>query len=505
MPSLTSINTISSGQAVFVSADGAGSEIDLSELTSFDTVNGGFSVTSSATVLDSKLTSLSGAAVLLDGKGTLASTQWTSLTDGTLTISGGTYTLSKLTDIDSSSLDVDGAGSLALPGVISYPNPDFATSLTASGPTSVLSLPALTSFGTLQSGMSIDASQGAQILLPVLTSLDTNNANAFLDVSADGSDTTIDLSNVTSFDIDNGSLSVTDSATVLGSKLTSLSGVAVALDGTGTLAINQWTSLTDDTLTISGGTYTLSKLTDIDSSSLYVKTGGSLTLPAVTSYVNPLAETTFEATSYGSVLSLPALVFPAALPMYVELDAYQGGQTLLPAVTTIQTSAFGIIADGSGSEIDLSRLTSIVVTSGNLTVTDGATVSDGKLTSLTGVYVTLDSAGTLATAQISTFNNGTLYVSGNNFSVPGLNNFSSGTIDVNGNDLTLPDVTSFTSGTVNVTGGSLSLPGLANADNTSFAVSSGATLTLPDATSFVASGTAPRSTTPVRSTSAPGL
>ena len=69
---------------------------------------------------------------------------------------------------------------------------------------------------------------------------------------------------------------VTDSATVLASNLTAFSGVQITLDGTGTIATSQWSSLTGgSSLTVTGGSYSLAGLTDVNGSSLYAK-GGSL-------------------------------------------------------------------------------------------------------------------------------------------------------------------------------------------------------------------------------------
>ena len=160
-----------------------------------------------------------------------------------------------LTDIDGSTMDVEGGASLTLPAISSDTNSAFAAVLEASGTNSVLSLPALVSLSQLQSALDIQASQGAQILLPSVTSIDNTNQNVFVDVSADGPGTTIDLSGVTSYDSTASEFSVTNGATVLASKLTSLNDLTVYLDGSGTLATNQWTSLTDCVMNITGGTY----------------------------------------------------------------------------------------------------------------------------------------------------------------------------------------------------------------------------------------------------------
>ena len=94
---------------------------------------------------------------------------------------------------------------------------------------------------------------------------------------------------------------------MLDAKLTNLANVAVTLDGTGTIAIDQWTSLTSGSMTVTGGWYTFPGLTDIDSSSLSVQNGGKLALGMVTTYSQPEEDgITWSAEGPGSTLSLPA-------------------------------------------------------------------------------------------------------------------------------------------------------------------------------------------------------
>jgi len=233
-------------------------------------------------------------------------------------------------------LVVQDGGSLTLPAVTSFSNPLAGTTFNATGTGSVLSLPALTSLSQLQSQTNIDASAGGQMLLPSVTSIDTSQSQQRVFIQADGSESEIDLSGLTSIAIgtSGSAFTVTHGATILDGKLTSFTGDSIVNDGTGTLAMNQWTSLVDDSLEIDGGSFVLSNLTDINSSSFTVQSGGSLSLPAVNSYSNPLAETAFDATDTGSVLSLPALASLAQLQHYLEIDVYQGGQILMPSVAS---------------------------------------------------------------------------------------------------------------------------------------------------------------------------
>ena len=297
--SLPNLATIT-GNGVSIVASGTGSLIDVSGLTSFGTYNEGLSVTDGATVeLNPALTSFDNLDLTLDGTGTLPIGQFTSLTSGTITIEGGNYTssgpswFSSLTDIDGTSLTVFGGGDLAL-GVTSYSD-YWSSTFQVFGTNSVLDLSALTM---------IDGDNGVMSLL------------------ASGNGSEIDVSALTSLNTpQRGTLSVTQSGTILDGSLTALHNMAVNLDGTGKLATRQWTTLTDGELSISGGRYTspttgtssgsIANLSNINGTGLYVS-NGSLTLPAVTSYNSDGRHIGFVASGSGAVLSLPHLTSATA-------------------------------------------------------------------------------------------------------------------------------------------------------------------------------------------------
>ncbi len=428
LPALAAITT--SSPYVQVESDGSGSTVDLPALTSFAGSSGlaALTVTDGGTVLTGDLTAPAGVDVTLDGTGTLATSQWTSLTSGgALTITGGAYTFD-LTDFDGSSAYVDAGGSLTLPDVTGYANPGGgATHFQATGAGSTLSLPALASLGTVDNFFFVQALQGGQTDLPALAAITTSSP--YVQVESDGSGSTVNLPALTSFAGSSGlaALTVTDGGTVLTGDLTAPAGVDVTLDGTGTLATSQWTSLTSGgALTITGGAYTFD-LTDFDGSSAYVDAGDSLTLPDVTGYANPGGGAThFQATGAGSTLSLPALASLGTVDNFFFVQALQGGQTDLPALAAITTSSpyVQVESDGSGSTVNLPALTSFAGSSGlaALTVTDGGTVLDPNLTTFSNVTITTDPTATLTVPASQTFtfpsgtttvNTGTLLDQGN--------------------------------------------------------------------------------------------
>ena len=214
--------------------------------------------------------------------------------------------------VDSSSLYVQNGASLALPLVAGYAKPQWNLDAywIATGPGSTLSLPGLSGLGSVAHyhvGLWVQASQGAHVNLPGLKSIGTPSQD--VEFQADGKGSQIDLSGLTTDTPAGGSISVTSHATLVAPHLTILDTVGVALDGTGTIAIDQWASLTDGSLTITGGSYTFPGLSVVDSSSLYVQNGAALSLPLVAGYAKPQSnlDAYWTATGPGSTLSLPGL------------------------------------------------------------------------------------------------------------------------------------------------------------------------------------------------------
>ena len=435
--SLPNLTTITGNYGAQIVAAGAASEIDLPRLTSFSAIYSGtalLSVTQSATVVAGDLATLNAVAVTLDGTGTLAVGQWTTLTDSSLTITGGDYadnTFTNLADIDGSSIYVYGGGSLVLPAVITDTNNNGYESLQAYQPNAyygqtptvgVISLPDLTTIG----------------------------GNYGLEIQAAGSSSEIDLPQLTSFSAtysDAASLKVTQGATVEDGALTTLNNVAVTLDGTGTLAVNQWTALTNGSLTVTAGDYaptagaatadnSFANLADIDGSGIYVYGGGSLTLPVVTTYTN-------NNYSYEFLQADQFTFYDYTNGTYYGSGSV--GVLSLPALTTISGQYVFVLAGGTGSEIDLPVLTSInLIGSGGLSVTNGATVHDGSLTTLNGVTVSIDGSATLDTSPWATFTNSHMDVTGGSYTFNLLTHLDGSSIDLGGGaTVTLTALTSY--------------------------------------------------------------
>jgi hypothetical protein len=88
LPGLPSVN----GDGMSLGADGSGSTIDLSTVTSFSGFADAISETNGATVLlNSGVTTLDGTTITVDGTGSIPLGQITALTGGGLTVLGGGY------------------------------------------------------------------------------------------------------------------------------------------------------------------------------------------------------------------------------------------------------------------------------------------------------------------------------------------------------------------------------------------------------------------------------
>ena len=307
--SLPALTSIVDSSAISVSATGSGALIDLSAATTFS-VGGGFFSGLSASggsdiELNSGLTSLNQVEVYVDAASTLPLDQFTSVTNGEITVEGGNYIPSNLNDINGSALSVEAGGSLSLPGVKTYTDNtnSFGGSFLA-GTKSSLSLPALTSIAS-KYGLSIGAGgSGAVVDVSAATSI---NSASGLDISATGG-----------------------GAIDLNSSLTSFSGADITVDGSSELPFGQFTSLTNCSITVEGGSVTFPNLTDIDESNLAVFDGGSLTLPAVKTYSNETSSS----------------------PSFGASDTRAGGIIDLPNLTTIDGD-YGVQIDAEGPKSEV--------------------------------------------------------------------------------------------------------------------------------------------------------
>ncbi len=387
----------SSNAIVQIEASGSGSEVSLSALRVFSGYSGnvdegaGFpelQASSGGTVLVEQLGQANAVNISEDGTGTLNLNAITNLAGSTLTVSAGTVILTNLTDIDNASLYVTGGAAVSLPQVAGFSHSADSTSVfQASGSGSVLALTGLTTVMGMNAGsynaLRIQALAGGVINLDRLIS----SSNAIVQVEANGSVSEVNLSALRVFsgysgNVDEGAgfseLQASSGGTVLVGQLGLVNAVGISEDGTGTLNLGALTNLTDSTLTVSGGTATLTNVADIDNTSLYVSSGAALSLPGAAGFQAGCQTVVWQATGAGSVLQLSRLtnIVGSACGYFLDIQALAGGQVLLGDVQSITNGDIAILADGAGSTINLIGLSDFVLQSGEGSVTaqNGGTI-----------------------------------------------------------------------------------------------------------------------------------
>ncbi|MCC5828657.1 MAG: hypothetical protein JJU36_04350 [Phycisphaeraceae bacterium] len=249
---LSSLASITTGDTR-VRADGAGSLVDLSSLTSWlgsgstlAAINGG--EVRLPTASDVSI-NMQGVAISHDGSGVLDLSGVASLVSGSLSASGVAVDTPNLAAIGDSSLSATAGGVINLPGLETtgylHGGGNVERRFVAEGEGSRLDLAAMTAIminaGTIPS-MRIDALQGGQLDLSGVESIDATpgiiNGSRPVRILAEGDDSLIDLAALESF---------TDLASVTNSSITARDGGIVRLHAT------ELTRLTNLTVTIGEG------------------------------------------------------------------------------------------------------------------------------------------------------------------------------------------------------------------------------------------------------------
>ena len=296
-------------------------------------------------------------------------------------------------------------------------------------------------------------------------------------------------------------LQASNGGTVHDGSLTTLSNVNLTISGSTAISTAQLKSYAGGTIAIDGGSPS-SGLTSFNGSNITVSGGGTLSLPGVTSYTGIPGTTTLEATGTGSVLTLANLTSVTQptnnYQAQTNFEALAGGTVTLSALATINTGTVVLESDGTGSVLNVGALTSFTEANGwtfsLLQASNGGTVHDGSLTSLSNVNLTLNASTAISTSQLTSYAGGTITVNGGSPSFSGLTTFNGSSITVSGGGtVSLPGVTSYTGipGTTVLeatgTGSTLTLPHLSSVTQptnnyqaqTEFLALAGGTLNLP--------------------------
>jgi Ca2+-binding RTX toxin-like protein len=213
--------------------------------------------------------------------------------------------------------------------------------------------------------------------------------------------------------------------------LTSLFRCTISLDATGQMATAQIGSFTSGVLEISTTSRDFSRIADFTSSTAYVNGGATLALPNVTVLNQSGGGSPLQAYGAGSVLDLSHVTTftgnMAGGTLFVQ--ALAGGAVNLSGLTTYTGGSTYFQADGTGSHIDLTGLTSLTsstlvasnlgamlltpqtlsVLNSAVSISGGGTVTLGTLQLLSGSYLTGNGVFSASVVNSS----GTVYPGGN--------------------------------------------------------------------------------------------
>jgi hypothetical protein len=381
--------------------DGAGNVLKLDALTNFT---------------DATLTS----NLTIGNGGTLFAPLLATYSGGTITVNNQTVTLSSLTNVDASSLIANSGAILTLPNVLSYAEGAFAnTYFQANGTGSKLDLTAISSLTGTTGILNVQPTLGGTIELDGVTSTTARDIN----FTVDGAGNVLRLDLLTN---------ATD--TTLASNLTIANG--------GTLIAPVLATYSGGTITASNQAVTLPQLTNVNSSSLIATLAGVLSLPNLTSYAEaPFGNTYFQANGASSKVDLTPLTSISGTNGSLNIQALSGGLVEIDGLASSTINDLNLLADGAGSLVLGTALASIADANSHSSVfaNNSGTVQlkgSGNIT-LTGVDVAVTggsvTAGTLVINSNSDVRGtGTINanITNNNLVSPG--NVGPGKLTING-------------------------------------------------------------------------
>ena len=427
---MSGVLTNNAGATQYSAADNA-SQIDLSAMTDFADTNvnrtsvlsaSGGGVVNAVALVNSNALNLS-----VDGASSSVNVpNLSNFLNGIVTLNnGGTIDLSTVTDATGSSFYVRDAVTLQLNGLASYVTSgagnDNRVFEADGGATLDASAIATAQGGGFITTWLVNAKNAALVDLSSLTEI-TSGATKF---RADGINSRIDLSVLTSFIDNNGNRS---------SELQAINGGQIILDTdpADTLAFaNVDVVLNNDgssmdvsrLLSYDGGVFTSNgvdvalNMTTIPNASFIANTGADVQLPNVSGTVSKAdggGRIVFKADGMGSFIRANGVTHlensSTSLSTGFDISAMQAGQIQMTGLTAI-TNIFPIInsheeskliADGVGSVINFPVLETFSdiasVTNSSIHATNAGTVSLNQTatTQLTNITVTLDSGGSLS-------------------------------------------------------------------------------------------------------------
>ncbi len=418
-----------------------------------------------------------------------------SFIDGRITLSGGEITASGVELILAGDIIANGGqvaarngGTIIVSNAVSIEAASGLTTILSTGEDSVIEFRSLSQISPgINRGnrLMFQATSGGRISFPQVQIINDSFAGdshgRFITLEAIGIGSAIELPQLTTF-IDrnpaenlidvglshSGRLRAMSGGVITVPALTEIKAVRIEVDNASLLDIGAVESMSGALLTVSGSTHQwpFAHLTNADKNSYYVYDGASITFPRI---INLDAGFNLGSTWYvngqDSKIEFPELssLIPGAnRGERLDIISISGGQVLLPKLTQVDNAPTGDLGDqyitfhasGQGSSIQLPLLTTFIDRNASFNLID-----------------TSISRGGLLRAS-----------SGGSLIVPELRDIQGVRVEVdNQSSLDVSSLASVTIGRFTVSGSNHQwvLPNLTSANETSYLLSSGATLTLP--------------------------
>jgi hypothetical protein len=250
----------------------------------------------------------------------------------------------------------------------------------------------------------IQALAGGQVNLGGLISI-----SGVVQVQASGGGSEVNLSALQEFAGSSycysAQLQASEGGTVLAGQLAGLTDVGVVFGG-GALNLNAVTNLSYSTLTVTNGAVTLSNVVDITDASFYVTNGAELSLPGVVNCNdNNGGNIVWQAGGSGSTLALTGLTNLAG-PLNgnysLLIEALAGGDVDLSGLFSISNGYVNLLASGSNSVVNVTRLISYQKTTTTLTATNGGYIVEAQpLLIITANNASMTYGGTVPALSVS--------------------------------------------------------------------------------------------------------
>ncbi len=368
------LTTVNNTGAMNFAADGLNSMVDLSSLTALS--NGSLTAQNGGVFFNENLATLDGVALSVDGNSWVDINALTTIRDSKLELDGGFWSFDNVTTLERTDIG-------AVDAYVSFAS--LAT-MTTSGTTmnisgGMLDFSNLTSIVDTGATASVfAATNGAYLGLWGLTTIQHAAPMKFL---AEGWGGMIDLSSLTTFA--DGSLTVKGGGTIFSGNLTTIDNVILSVDNVSGFNTNALTTIRDSNLELNGGFWSFGKVTtlertDISATDAYASFAilESMTTSGTTIAVS------------GGMVDFSSLICIVDTGTTASVFSSTNGAYLgLWGLLTIKhTAPMHFSADGWGSMVDLSSLTSFE--NGSLTASNGGMFFSENLAMLDGVTLSVD-------------------------------------------------------------------------------------------------------------------